>query len=128
MSYRQSKFIFIFTQVAPFIWVAAAFFVVILTEEARMASEAHDYQHFVRWLHVPETGASEDARRIANLVLNNFDAVGVTTRNRSQRAIRIAELARDQFARTNSALSLIDATAAGAEWRWRNLTELCRAI
>lgn len=45
MSYRQSKFIFIFTQVAPFIWVAAAFFVVILTEEARMASEAHDYQH-----------------------------------------------------------------------------------
>jgi len=89
-----------------------------------MASAAHDYQHFVRWLHVPETGASEDARRIANLVLNNFDAVCATTRNRSQRAICIAELARDQFARTNSVLPLIDAIAAGTEWRWRNLTEL----
>ncbi len=103
---------------------AAAFFVVILNEEARMASAAHDYQHFVRCLHVPETGASEGARRIANLVLNNFDAVGATTRNRSQRAIHIAELARDQFARTNSVLPLTDAIAAGAEWRSRNLTEL----
>lgn len=89
-----------------------------------MASAAHDYQHFVRWLHEPVTGASEDARRIANLVLNNFDTISATTRNRSQRAIRIVDLARVQFAGMSSGLPLLDAIAAGAGWRWRSLTEL----
>ncbi|CRM38654.1 hypothetical protein [Pseudomonas sp. 24 R 17] len=79
-----------------------------------MASAAHDYQHFVRWLHVPETGASEGARRIANLMLNNFDAVGASTRNLSQRAIHIAELARDQFARTNSVREYFEYAPVGA--------------
>lgn len=89
-----------------------------------MASAAQDYQHFVRWLHEPVIGASDDARRIGNLVLHNFDAVSATTRNRSQRAIRIVELAREQFAGMNSGLPMLDAIAAGAGWRWRNLTEL----
>lgn len=89
-----------------------------------MASAAHDYQHFVRWLHVPATGASEDARRIANLVLQNFEAISATTRNRSQRAILVVDLARAQFAGMSSGLPLLDAIAAGAGWRWRNLTEL----
>lgn len=79
-----------------------------------MASAAHDHQHFVRWLHEPVTGASEDARRIANLVLNNFDTISATTRNRSQRAIRIVDLARVQFAGVSSGLPLLDAIAAGA--------------
>lgn len=89
-----------------------------------MASAAQDYQHFVRWLHEPVIGASDDARRIGNLVLHNFDAVSGTTRNRSQRAIRIVELARGQFAGMNSGLPMLDAIAAGAGWRWRSLTEL----
>ncbi|PYD32860.1 chromosome segregation protein SMC [Pseudomonas syringae pv. pisi] len=89
-----------------------------------MASAAHDYQHFVRWLHVPATGASEDARRLANLILHNFEMISATTRNRSQRASRIAELARGQFAGASSGLPWLDAIAAGSGWRWRNLTEL----
>lgn len=64
-----------------------------------MASAAHDYQHFVRWLHLPATGASEDARRSA-------------------------ELARGQFAGAASGLTWLDAIAAGSGWRWRSLTEL----
>jgi len=70
-----------------------------------MGSAEHDFQHFVRWLHEPEVGASPDARRMGNLVLRNFEAVSATTRNRSQRAIRIVDLARAQYAQMNDGLS-----------------------
>ncbi|WP_353232302.1 AAA family ATPase [Pseudomonas helleri] len=89
-----------------------------------MASAAHDYQHFLRWLHEPATAASDDARRMGNLVLQHFDPISATSRNRSQRAIRIAELARGQFAQTNPALPLLNAIAAGDGWSWRSLSEL----
>lgn len=89
-----------------------------------MASAEHDFQHFVRWLHEPLVGASPDARRMGNLVLRNFEAVSATTRNRSQRAIRIVDLARAQFAQLNDGLPELDAIAARAGWGWRCLTEL----
>lgn len=78
-----------------------------------MASAAHDYQHFVRWLHDPATEASDDARRMGNLVLQHFDAISLTSRNRSQRAIRIVELARGRFEETNNGLPWLNALAAG---------------
>lgn len=89
-----------------------------------MASAEHDFQHFVRWLHDPLVGASPDARRMGNVVLSNFNAVSATTRNRSQRATRIVELARAQFALVNDDLPELGAIAAGVGWAWRNLTEL----
>ncbi|MNM11165.1 recombination protein F [compost metagenome] len=89
-----------------------------------MASAIHDYQHFVHWLHEPATGASEDARRMGNLVLQHFDSISSTSRNRSQRAIRIVELARGQFGETNNGLPWLNAIAAGGGWRWRSLSEL----
>lgn len=89
-----------------------------------MASAAHDYQHFVRWLHDPATEASDDARRMGNLVLQHFDAISLTSRNRSQRAIRIVELARGRFEETNNGLPWLNALAAGGGWHWRSLSEL----
>ncbi|PBP93322.1 chromosome segregation protein SMC [Pseudomonas congelans] len=89
-----------------------------------MASAAHDYQHFVRWLHEPVIRASDDARRMGNLVLQHFNAVSSTSRNRSQRAVRIAEIARGEFAQTQPGIPWLDAIAAGDGWSWRSLSEL----
>ncbi|WP_031322048.1 AAA family ATPase [Pseudomonas putida] len=89
-----------------------------------MASAAHDYQHFVRWLHEPALGASPDARRFGNLVLQHFAAISLTSRNRSQRAIRLVELARNHFLAQGDNLPVLDAIAAGGGWPWRSLTEL----
>lgn len=37
--------------------------------EARMTSALQDYHQFMHWIHAPENAASEDARRVANIVL-----------------------------------------------------------
>jgi len=89
-----------------------------------MASAAHDYQHFLRWLHDPATAASGDARRMGNLVLQHFESISGTSRNRSQRAIRIVEHARGEFAQTGHELPWLNAIAAGDGWIWRSLSEL----
>lgn len=41
-----------------------------------MSSARHDYQQFLTWLHLPERGATEDTRRFANLVDQEFDTRG----------------------------------------------------
>lgn len=89
-----------------------------------MASAEHDYQHFLRWLHEPATAASDDARRMGNLVLQHFDTISATSRNRSQRAIRIVELARGQLAQINPTLPWLNAITGGDGWSWRSLSEL----
>lgn len=60
-----------------------------------MSSAKHDYQQFLAWLHRPEHGASEDARRIANLVDVNFDRVAASARAQSRRSIVLAATARE---------------------------------
>ncbi|XKU41424.1 hypothetical protein BG51_00010 [Pseudomonas [fluorescens] ATCC 17400] len=37
-----------------------------------MTSALQDYHQFVHWIHAPENAASEDARRVANIVLQRF--------------------------------------------------------
>lgn len=59
-----------------------------------MTSALQDFQQFVHWLHHPDSGASEDARRFANLVSENFPVVAASSRQRSQRSSVLSELAR----------------------------------
>lgn len=62
-----------------------------------MASAEHDYKHFMHWLHRPDVDASEDVRRFARLVLDDFEGVSATSRNRSQRSVHLVELARQRL-------------------------------
>lgn len=89
-----------------------------------MASAAHDYQHFMRWLHHPQGQVSEDARRFGRLVLDNFEGVSATSRNRSQRSILLVALARQQFAGLDPDQPALDALAGGPGWQWQKLSQL----
>ncbi|CAO3300829.1 AAA family ATPase [Stenotrophomonas maltophilia] len=89
-----------------------------------MASAAHDYQRFMQWLHHPEGHVSDDARRFGRLVLENFESVSATSRNRSQRSVHLVDLARRQFAALDAAPPVLDALAGGPGWRWQKLTQL----
>ncbi|TNB98539.1 chromosome segregation protein SMC [Pseudomonas jessenii] len=89
-----------------------------------MASAEHDYQYFIQWLHRPDGGVSEDARRFGRLVLDNFEGVSATTRNRSQRSTHLVGLARRQFPAIDAGQPQLGAIAGGAGWRWQRLSHL----
>lgn len=89
-----------------------------------MASAEHDYQYFIQWLHRPDGGVSEDARRFGRLVLDNFEGVSATTRNRSQRSTHLVDLARRQFPAIDAGQPQLGAIAGGAGWRWQRLSHL----
>lgn len=89
-----------------------------------MASAKHDYQHFTQWLHRPEIRASEDVRRFARLVLDNFEQVSATSRNRSQRSVLLVNLARQRLTTTTPEQPQLDVTALGGDWSWVKLSQL----
>lgn len=60
-----------------------------------MSSAMHDYQQFLAWVHQPNLVASEDARRLANLVEANFDSIAATSRAQSRRSAALTALARE---------------------------------
>lgn len=62
-----------------------------------MSSAKHDYQQFLAWLHKPERGASEDVRRLANLIDINFDSVAATSRTQSRRSVMLTTIARESL-------------------------------
>jgi|GEM_PF-1629986 len=59
-----------------------------------MASSQQDFEQFVRWLHQPDKNTPSSVRKLANLVLRNFDELSQTTRHRSSRSIYLVELMR----------------------------------
>ena len=90
-----------------------------------MGAARQDFERFVRWLHEPESQASESARRFANLVHANFDAVAATARQHNNRSHLLARLAREGFAQTSADLPLLPEAAPQGAWPWvrlRNLT------
>lgn len=89
-----------------------------------MASAAHDYQHFVHWLHREGAGTPEDVRRFARLVLDNFDRVRATSSNRSQRSQLLVELARQSLSTIDPGQPPLDAVAGRSEWNWQRLSQL----
>ncbi len=89
-----------------------------------MTSALQDFQQFVQWLHRPDSGASEDARRFANLVSENFPAVAASSRQRSQRSVVLSELARLSLPATSPAEPVPQAAEARAGWAFRKLHHL----
>lgn len=62
-----------------------------------MSSARYDYQQFLVWVHHAQRGASEDARRLANLIEANFDRVAASSRAQSRRSVVLAALARESL-------------------------------
>ena len=89
-----------------------------------MTSALQDFQQFVHWLHRPDSGASEDARRFANLVSENFPDVAASSRQRSQRSVVLSELARLSLPATSPAEPVPQAAEARAGWAFRKLHHL----
>lgn len=89
-----------------------------------MASAEHDYKHFMHWLHRPDVDASEDVRKFARLVLDDFEGVSATSRNRSQRSVHLVELARQRLTTTDPGQPQLDAIAGGRGWSWQKLCHL----
>ena len=89
-----------------------------------MASAKRDFEEFVRWLHLPTNEAPFHVRRLANLILANFDAVLATSLQRSQRSVLLVDLAQRHLLQTPDALPEIAPAAADGAWLWRRLHHL----
>lgn len=89
-----------------------------------MTSALQDYHQFVHWIHAPENAASEDARRIANIVLQHFAGVAGTSRQRNQRSNLLIGLMRDTLATTSPVLPAIPPLPPGGDWKWHKLKRL----
>ena len=89
-----------------------------------MGSARQDYQRFVRWLHDPRRQAPEDARRFASLVLENFDTVANTSRQRSQRSFRLATIARSHLAAASQDIPALAQIEPEDDWPWQRLNHL----
>ena len=76
------------------------------------------------WLHQPENLAHADVRRLANLILANFDGVARTTRNRSQRSIYLVEQVHRAWAEAQEGLPDIQPIAVEGAWPWQRLRHL----
>lgn len=89
-----------------------------------MSSAQHDYQQFLAWLHRPECCASEDARRLANLVELNFDRVAASSRAQSRRSVVLAAIAREFISATSFAPPAVAGAAHASTWTWKALHSL----
>lgn len=89
-----------------------------------MASARRDFEEFVRWLHFPANEVHSNVRRLANLVLANFDAVLATSRQHSQRSALLSGLAQRHLLQTPDTLPDISPAAADGSWIWRRLHHL----
>lgn len=89
-----------------------------------MASAKQDFERFLTWLHLPQTNAGADVRRLGNLVLANFDALAETSKQRSQRSVYLVGVARKNWAATPDAMPDVQASAAGGEWPWKRLLNM----
>lgn len=92
--------------------------------EGSMSSARHDYQKFLTWLHLPARGVSEDARRLANLVDANFDAVAASSRAQSRRSVVLAGIARESLPATDFRQPADIGAAQGDAWTWNRLHSL----
>ena len=89
-----------------------------------MATAKKDFEGFIRWLHLPENDVPSNVRRLANLVLANFDSVLETSRQRSQRSVYLANLFQRHLFQIPDTLPEIAPAAADSTWLWRRLHHL----
>jgi recombinational DNA repair ATPase RecF len=93
-------------------------------EAGEMSSAQHDYQQFLAWLHRPEHGASEDARRIANLVDVSFDRLAASSRAQSRRSIVLAATAREALSDASFELPVVASPVQAGTRGWKALHSL----
>lgn len=89
-----------------------------------MGTARQDFERFVRWLHEPDRRAPEHARRFANMVLADFDAVAATARQRNSRSQYLAARARQQLAATSAEPPQLPELAPQGQWPWVRLRSL----
>jgi recombinational DNA repair ATPase RecF len=89
-----------------------------------MGTARQDYERFVRWLHEPGREAPERALRMANLTLENFDAVAAMARQHNKRSQLLARLARQRLSDTSTELPELPDAAPVGQWPWRRLQSL----
>ncbi|WNF54205.1 AAA family ATPase [Pseudomonas sp. SG20052] len=89
-----------------------------------MSSARHDYQQFLAWLHTPDRGASENTRRLANLVDQHFDVVAASSRTQSRRSAVLSAFARESLLQTSSRPTAVAGTGTAGEWAWSSLDSL----
>jgi DNA repair exonuclease SbcCD ATPase subunit len=89
-----------------------------------MGTARQDFERFMRWLHEPGCQAPEATRKLANLVLANFDAVAGTSRQHHNRSQLMAQLAREHLAGASAAPPALPDAAPQGEWSWTRLAEL----
>lgn len=89
-----------------------------------MSSARHDYQQFLYWIHGAEASATEDARRLANLVEANFDRIAASSRAQSRRSIMLAEIAKDSLPSTRSEPPEVANRVLSGTWPWNTLQTL----
>lgn len=89
-----------------------------------MASAKQDFERFIAWLHQPEKETPSSVRRIANLMLANFDDLAQTSRHRSQRSIYLTGLAREKLANVSDDAPDAQVAVANGAWPWKRLRHL----
>lgn len=89
-----------------------------------MGTAREDFERFVRWLHEPEQTANPDVRQFANLVLDNFNAIVITSRQRNQRSGTLATLARQALTNTAADLPALPPIVLANNWPFKRLRKL----
>jgi len=89
-----------------------------------MGTARQDFERFVRWLHSPERQAPVRARRFANLVLANFDAIAGTARQHNNRSQLLARFAQQDLAGTTADLPHLPEVVPEGQWPWWRLRQL----
>lgn len=88
-----------------------------------MASAINDFRDFVAWLHSPGINASSNVKRLANLILRDFDNVLATSRQRSQRSVYLANLCREHLVSTSDAIPNAAPVMQNEVWPWIRLNQ-----
>ena len=89
-----------------------------------MASARRDFERFITWLHLPTTHTPPEVKRLANLVLANFDELARTVRHRSQRSIYLVDRARSALAQTPDGPPNTQTGAVDGTWPWQRLRNM----
>ncbi|MCW0329855.1 AAA family ATPase [Pantoea ananatis] len=89
-----------------------------------MASARQDFESFVQWLYNPERPVQGDVRRLAKLVLANFDEFAGTSRQRSQRSKYLVSLMRQELGGIADVAPPDIAEVNTGVWPWSRLRHL----
>jgi energy-coupling factor transporter ATP-binding protein EcfA2 len=89
-----------------------------------MASAKQDFERFIAWLYLPEKEVPSNVRRLAKLILANFDGLAQTSRHRSLRSVYLTGLAREALAQTSDEAPVAQVAAANGVWPWKRLRHL----